>query len=170
MHPHPLVLLVLALACSSSTSPSEQTDVVAFKVDGQLYVLHSNTEQVHVTLHDEILGLGAGNALEGIDLRLDLSGYTGPGTYGLGTASGHGRLVVAGVGYETAPPKGDGSLTISSAACTTQTEYDPVTGITGPVTTCHVQGRFAFVGVSEAGATVAVTEGDFKATSVRGAG
>lgn len=166
----PALLLAAALACSDSSSPSDGADFVSFKVDGQLHVFHPNTENVSVSVRGETFSLGASNLIEGLYLNLDLSGYTGPATYGLGTSPGHGRLVVGGIAYETIPPNGDGSLTISSAQCTTKTEYDPVTGITGPVTTCHVRGSFAFVGVSDTGATVAVTDGEFKATSVRGAG
>jgi hypothetical protein len=165
-----ILLIALALACSSPTSPSGG-DQLSFQLDGQVHVFRSNTEYLSMSIAGPTFSLIAADATYALSLEFALFGYTGPATYGLGEpGQDSGRLAVNGVVYHTAPPEGQGSLTISSVQCSTKTTTDPVTGITGPVTTCHAQGTFGLNGVSETGTTAVVTGGRFKATSVRGGG
>jgi hypothetical protein len=165
-----IVLGTLLAECSDSSSPSRKDDVVSFEVNGQAHVYHATTDFVGAGVDGERLAVRA-SGLNVPALRLDLSGYYGPATYALGEAGpGFARLTVGDIVYQTTGPENDGSLTISSARCSTRTEHDPVTGITGPVTTCAVRGTFAFIAASETGEVVVVTRGSFSATSVRGGG
>ena len=163
-------LWIVTLACSTSTSSSEEGDEASFEVNGQAHFFDSPTDDVRASVAGEHFSLHV-SRLNGPSLDFNLTGYDGAATYGLGEASpGFARLSVGDLVYETTGPQADGSLIISSAHCSTETWHDPVTGITGPVTTCRVRGTFAFAAVSQTGKWVVVTQGSFSATSIRGQG
>jgi hypothetical protein len=142
--------------------------VVSFEVNGQEHVFYANTDYVSASVGGGRFDLSA-SGLIAPSVEVSLSRYDGPDTYVIGeTGPGFARLVVGDLVYETTGPQADGSITISSARCSTKTMYDPVTGITGPFTTCHVSGNFAFAAVSEAGRWAVVTRGSFSAKTFRG--
>ena len=161
-------LSVLALSCSSPTDQGSQPDEVSFMLQGQRYVLSPSTDYVTASITSTSLSVSANDYVtQKPSIELWIGGYQGARTYELGAGAeqdGDGRLIAGGVVYSTGYG-GQGSVKVSGEACRTRTVYDPVTGITGPLTFCGLSGTFSFVGLDEAGASASITGGAFGLTA-----